>query len=252
MHNLEDRCGSRRVERRSEIRVLVAWVLSAAGVVAGGSSGCSGRDDKPAAPSSAVIAPPLATAASGIDGPDGLYDMPTTLDWKDTSPGWAQPGPKILLTGVIYQPDGTTPAPGIVMYYYHTDTDGRYRHRPGEPRSMPPNEQGQTHGSIRGWIKTGVDGRYAIYTVRPGAYPGESEPEHVHVTIKEPGIPEYYIDDFVFDDDPLLTERKRGRMKDRCGSGIVKLVPKDDLLVGERDIVLGRNIPGHPSGVADR
>lgn len=192
-------------------------------------------------------APPARPAALGaIEGPDGLRDQPTSPQWKDTSPGWTQVGPKILLTGTIYQADGRTPASDVVLYYYQTDIDGRYRHRPDQSRSMPPDELGRTHGWIRGWVKTGPDGRYAIYTVRPGAYPTNDEPAHIHATIKEPDLPEYYIDDFVFDDDPLLTTRVRLRMEQRCGSGILRLVRRDEVLVGERDILLGQNVPGHP------
>lgn len=187
---------------------------------------------------------------AAIDGPDGLRDTPRDLDWKDTSPGWTQPGPRLLLTGVVYLPDARTPAPGIILYYYHTNTEGRYRHNPAEPRSMPPNELGQTHGSIRGWVRTNAEGRYTIYTVRPSAYPAGDEPAHIHATIKEPELPEYYIDDFVFDDDPLLTARKRLNLENRGGSGVLRVVRTDGLLVGERDIVLGRNIPGHPRPIS--
>jgi len=156
-------------------------------------------------------------------------------------------GQKIQLTGVIYQPDGRTPAADVVLYYYHTNAEGRYIHDPAEPRSMPPNELGQTHGAIRGWVKTGTDGRYAIHTIRPGAYPSREFPAHVHATIKEPGVPEYYIDDFVFDDDPLLRTSVRLAQENRCGSGVVRLIERAGVYIGERDLILGLNIPGHPA-----
>jgi protocatechuate 3,4-dioxygenase beta subunit len=82
--------------------------------------------------------------------------------------------------------------------------------------------------------------------VRPGTYPTRDEPDHVHATILEPGLDAYYIDDFVFDDDPLLTSAKRRSLENRCGSGVLRMVKVGGLLVGERDIILGRNIPGHP------
>lgn len=215
---------------------IVAFVIGALTLLSL-SIGCAQREDVGASDSPAM---------SDVDGPDGLRDTPAALSWSDTSPGWIEPGEKLLLTGIVYQPDGETPAPDVVLYYYQTNAAGRYQHKPDQPRSMPPNELGQTHGSIRGWIKTGPDGRYAIYTIRPGAYPTHDEPAHIHATIKEPDVPEYYIDDFVFDDDPLLTSRLRLRMENRCGSGVLRLVRKDGLLIGERDIILGQNIPGHP------
>jgi len=175
------------------------------------------------------------------------YGIPKTISSIDTSSGWNQRGQKILLTGVVYQIDGKTPAKDLLLYYYHTNTNGKYLHKPNEKRSMPPNELGQTHGYIRGWVKTASDGKYFIYTVRPGTYPTKDEPDHVHVTVKEPNdMKEYYIDDFVFDDDKLLTSAKRKKMENRCGSGVLRMVQKGELLVGKRNIILGLNIPNYP------
>ncbi len=114
---------------------------------------------------------------------------------------------------------------------------------------MPKNELGQTHGYLRGWIKTDSTGRYEIYTILPGAYPGRGEPKHIHVYIKESDqdLP-YYIDDFVFDDDPLLTSAKRVKLENRGGSGVIRFGAQGDLLIGERNIILGLNIKGYQNG----
>ena len=112
------------------------------------------------------------------------YGIPEAINATDTSAGWTLDGQKMLLTGTIYQADGKTPAPDVLLYYYQTNTAGRYQHRPEEPRSMPPNERGQTHGYIRGWVKTDSSGRYCIFTVRPGVYPTWDEPAHIHATVK--------------------------------------------------------------------
>ena len=82
------------------------------------------------------------------------YGIPKTISPTDTSSGWKQNGQKLLLTGTVYQIDGKTPAPNVLLYYYHTNTDGKYLNKPEESRSMPPNELGQTHGYIRGWVKS--------------------------------------------------------------------------------------------------
>lgn len=53
-----------------------------------------------------------------------------------------------------------------------------------------------------------------IYTVRPGPHPNTDFEAHIHPSIKEPNIDqEYYIDEFVFDDDILLTEKKRKKLE---------------------------------------
>ena len=176
------------------------------------------------------------------------YGIPKHISPTDTSPGWTLKGQKNLLTGIVYQQDGKTPAPDVLLYYYQTNTEGKYLHKPAEKRSMPPNELGQTHGYIRGWVKTDSAGKYFIYSVRPGTYPTNDEPAHVHITVKEPNdIKEYYIDDFVFDDDKLLTSSKRQKMENRCGSGILRMVQKGDLQIGERNLILGLNIPDYPN-----
>lgn len=187
------------------------------------------------------------TASPDIPNTD-INAVPQNISSQDTSPGWTQNGQKILLTGIVYQEDGKTPAPDVVIYYYHTNTDGKYLHKPEEKRSMPPNTLGQTHGYIRGWVKTDKNGKYSIYTVRPGVYPTMDAPAHIHPTIKEPNsIKEYYIDDFVFDDDKLLTTAIRRKMENRGGTGVLRLVQKDNLFIGERNIILGLNIPGYPT-----
>lgn len=176
------------------------------------------------------------------------YGIPKHFITIDTSPGWTQNGQKILLTGIVYQQDSKTPAPNVLIYYYQTNMEGRYLHKPEEKRSMSPNNLGQTHGYIRGWVKTDQNGKYFIYTVRPGIYPTGDFPAHVHLTIKEPNaIKEYYIDDFVFDDDRLLTGEYRKKMENRAGSGVLRMVQKGGLQIGERNIILGLNIPDYPA-----
>lgn len=175
------------------------------------------------------------------------YGIPNIISATDTSPGWNLDGQKILLTGIVYKLDGKTPVPDALLYYYQTNTEGRYLHKPEEPRSMPPNSLGQTHGYIRGWVKTDTAGKYNIYTVRPGSYPGFDEPAHIHITVKESNdVNEYYIDDFVFDDDTLLTSARRQRMENRAGSGVMEMIEKGDLLIGERNLILGLHIPDYP------
>lgn len=147
----------------------------------------------------------------------------------------------IAITGTVYKADGKTPAPSVVIYIYHTDETGHYTAKVGAKGWE------KRHGSLRGWMRTDTNGFYKFVTLRPAPYPGHSEPAHIHVTIKEPGLPEYYIDEYVFDDDPLLTAEKRKTLDNRGGSGILKLSDVGNMYKGERPIYLGKNIPNYPT-----
>ena len=109
------------------------------------------------------------------------------------------------------------------------------------------DENTKRHGHIRGWVKSDENGKYSIYTIKPIPYPNENIPAHIHTSIKEPAIAnEYYIDEFVFDDDKLLTSEKRKALENRGGSGILRVLLKDNLQIAEHNIILGLNIPNYP------
>lgn len=170
------------------------------------------------------------------------FGMPDHIAAIDTSPGWHQAGQKLLIQGTIYQQDGKTPAPGIILYYYHTDIHGVY----ASQENLDPRVT--RHGYIRSWVRSDDQGQYAIYTVRPAPYPDTDMLAHIHPSIKEPDIDHaYYIDEFVFDDDPLLTPEKRAEMENRGGSGILKPEQAGSLQVANHDIILGQNIPNYPT-----
>ncbi|MEO6151063.1 MAG: hypothetical protein ABIN95_01060 [Mucilaginibacter sp.] len=176
------------------------------------------------------------------DGCEIMYiDMPRHINAVDTSAGWAEKGQKLLVTGTVFKSDGRTPAPNVIIYYWQTDSKGYYSPRDGM------DSRAKRHGHIRGWVKTGMDGKYAIYTVRPAPYPNRDIPAHIHPSIKEPGIGnEYYIDEFVFDDDRLLTGAKRRALENRGGSGVLRVLQSGDIQVAEHNIILGLNIPNYP------
>lgn len=178
----------------------------------------------------------------GCEGCELMYiGLPKEVNSADTSAGWTERGQKLLVTGTVYQLDGQTPATNTLIYYWQTDNDGYYSSRPNlDKRAIK-------HGHIRGWVKTDKDGKYAIYTVRPAVYPDRSEPAHIHIAIKEPQFNEYYIDDLVFDDDPLLIPKKKKKpLENRGGSGILRILLAGDRQIAEHNIILGLNIPNYP------
>ncbi|NER11446.1 protocatechuate 3,4-dioxygenase beta subunit [Muriicola jejuensis] len=160
----------------------------------------------------------------------------------DTLPDFHSGGQQIKVTGTIYRADGKTPAPDVVLYVYHTDGSGLYSKR-GDEKGW-----GRRHGYNRGWIKTDQKGRYTFFTIKPGTYPDGTEPAHIHPTILEPDGKYYWLESYYFEGDPLLTEKETHPPSPRGGSnGILRLSMKGNLWVGERDFILGKNMPDYRS-----
>lgn len=165
----------------------------------------------------------------------GASEAPANVSWRTTIAPDDEPGKRLVLRGRVMKPDGVTPAPGVVVYAYHTDAKGVY------PKRGDEKGNARRHGYLRGWARTDSAGRYEFRTIRPEPYPGGTNPAHIHMTVKESGKEEYWIDEVHFDDDPILTPGARAGLRGIGGAGIVRVRPGPDG-VGEavRDIVLPR------------
>src|SRR5690606_33256026 len=96
----------------------------------------------------------------------------------------------------------------VIIYYWHTDDHGLYASNEATPNLA------KEHGKLRGWVKSDKQGNYTIRTSRPAPYPKDNIPQHIHLAIKEPELPNEYYADLYFDDDPLYLnhQKKYGRM----------------------------------------
>ncbi|MDT4897960.1 MAG: protocatechuate 3,4-dioxygenase, beta subunit [Acidobacteriota bacterium] len=162
----------------------------------------------------------------------GAADGPANPSWKTKMVAGSEPGEPLLISGTIFQPDGVTPAKGITLYVYHTDARGYYTNEdPGRQAQKP---------RLRGWMRTGEDGRYEFRTIRPGAYPGRKAAQHIHATLSGTGYPEYWIDSYFFEGDPYLTAEHRATLGGRGGFQPVITLKRDEqgVLRGIRDIKL--------------
>ena len=207
------------------------------GILLTGQVGCAQLNSKPhnKSPNSSVH------VGGGCEGCEAIYESPVPfnkLSSVDTLPDFNEAGPKIEISGIVYQRDGKTPAKDVVIYVYHTDQTGHY--------TPAPNAKGwgKRNGYIRGWMKTDKNGYYQFYTLRPAPYPGRQIPAHIHIVVKEPDKNEYWLDEYLFADDPLLQNAKE--QKPRGGSGIVELIPEKGQFHGTRHIFLGLNVPDYP------
>jgi protocatechuate 3,4-dioxygenase beta subunit len=143
-------------------------------------------------------------------------------------------GAQIYIEGTVYQRDGKSPAPNVILYIYHTNQEGLYE------SEDDAEGWGIRHGKIRSWLKTDANGKYGFYTLRPGVYPNRAEPAHIHYTILEPNGQYYWINSVYFDDDPLLSANQRIAEKSRGGPGnILHLAEENGIFTGKRDIILG-------------
>lgn len=173
--------------------------------------------------------PPLAATSSGAS-PTPI-DVPKNLSWQTVITSKDEPGRPLLVSGRIYGPDGKTPLEGVTLYVYHTDNQGLY---PGNGMEPPPR--------LRGWMKTDREGRYEFRTIKPASYPNSNNPEHVHTSASGPGYAERWLDNFEFEDDPLITSDRRARFANRGSFTPVMAVKRGDdgILHCVRDIRLER------------
>lgn len=137
----------------------------------------------------------------------------------------------MIISGTVFQKDGATPAPNVLIYSYHTNAKGIYGRGNGEPQ----------HGKHRGWMLTDARGRYEFQTIKPGSYPSRDNPAHIHFTLTGVDFKEDWIDSIWFENDSLIMpEIKRKQLTGRGGfNSIVKLEKNAaGILSGRRDIRL--------------
>jgi protocatechuate 3,4-dioxygenase beta subunit len=166
-----------------------------------------------------------------------IYDYSEKkLNNVDTIPDFEAKSQKLKITGTIYESDGVTPAKNVLLFIHHTDENGNFELK-------RQNKKRYVHH--RGWVKTDADGKYTFYTFIPGNYMYSNELKQILPIVKEPNKPEYKIETFLFDDDPLLTGKCRTKVEETNPNRILKLNKKEGLFEAKRDIVLGQE--GEPS-----
>ena len=162
----------------------------------------------------------------------GAKDAPENVGWRSVFTKQGEKGEPIVVSGTVYMPDGKTPAPNILIYAYHTDTEGIYG-RDGEPQ----------HGRFRGWMLTDERGRYEIQSIKPASYPNSTIAAHIHMTLTGASFKEDWIDSVLFEGDKFISTRERNKAGKKGGFNPILTFEKksDGTLYGVRDIQLSKD-----------
>ncbi len=146
-----------------------------------------------------------------------------TAPWRIIIAPPEEPGEPLVVTGTVYGPDGSTPAPGVTLRLHHTDARGYYS-EDGKNEQEP---------RLHGRLTTDARGRYEFRTIKPAPYPGGRNPAHIHVRTSGGGFPEQWPHEFWFEGDRALTARllspfyRKGPFSPVCpsrkdGTGVIR------------------------------
>ena len=205
----------------------------------------------------------LGTALLAI-APGGLRAQtddcePTTVDFYGQGPFYStgaptrhvlaspeEKGERIFLTGIVYANDCVTPLSDVVLDIWQADANGCY--------SRFENCENPTADDykLRGIIRTGASGAFAIETIKPGFYLNGAQfrPSHIHLKARHPQVSEL-ITQLYFEGDPYISIDAAASRPDAAGR-IIPMVEGEGGLHGTFDIVLDvdpiSDAPENPQG----
>lgn len=121
--------------------------------------------------------------------------------WRARVTDDKEKGERLIIRGRVLRTTGGAPAAGAVIMVYQTDAAGIYSATQGPPIKV---------ARLRGQFTAGPNGEYEITTVRPGHYPDQGAPMHIHVNLVEAGKEPREVCEFFFAGDPLLKGGEKG------------------------------------------
>jgi protocatechuate 3,4-dioxygenase beta subunit len=133
-----------------------------------------------------------------------------------------EPETRLTVRGTVVDGRGHVVA-GAQIHVYQTDATGWYTRE----RAMD-----EPHARLAGWLRTDAQGRFEVYTIRPGGYPkalrlGDRDrkiPAHIHMDISAAGFAQLKLQ-CVFADDPLLADPYWKEWVHRLGQPVLTVQP---------------------------
>jgi protocatechuate 3,4-dioxygenase, beta subunit len=118
--------------------------------------------------------------------------------WRVSITSKEEPGERLIVKGRVLEHEGTTPVAGASIYVYHTDARGYYT----------PENNDNKNPRLRGYMRADSQGRYEFTTIKPGPYPNNHIPAHIHYVVNADGYRERVFE-IVFEGDPFLDAHVR-------------------------------------------
>jgi protocatechuate 3,4-dioxygenase, beta subunit len=140
------------------------------------------------------------SAVAAQEQPRDVASAPAQLASSGRIAPADEPGTPLVISGTVVVSDGKTPLAGAVVYAYHTDAEGYYR------RKEASGDAGENEPRLKGWVKTGPDGRFEFLTIKPAPYPHREVPAHVHIHAWSARYPRQWFE-LEFAGDPLLPKQ---------------------------------------------
>jgi protocatechuate 3,4-dioxygenase beta subunit len=111
-----------------------------------------------------------------------------------------EPGTPLSIRGMIVEPDGRTPAEGVVVHAYHRDQQGF---------DFGRDDREFTTWRLQGWAKTDARGFFEFDTIRPAPDHMGRDAAHVHFTLESAKHGRQWANTVYVSDDPRVPKKIR-------------------------------------------